>query len=413
MKLISKDPKYNVFKKLNEKKQAFNAYKTQKLKDEREEQRLKVKQSKENLEKFLMSTDKIDSNTKYYKCDEMFANMDVWKFVPEPDRRDIYEDCIFNLAKQEKEEAKQMKKRNMKSLGELLESMTSITYQTKWSEAQVLLLDNKNFKNDINLLAMDKEDALIVFEGHIKQLEREEEEEKEREKKRKRRQERKNRDGFLGLLDSLHEDGKLTSMSFWVELYPIISADIRFSAMLGQPGSTPLDLFKIYVENLRDRFFDEKEIVKSILKKRAFVVKSDTTFTEFATLVCEDERSANLDAGNVKLTFNSLLEKAEAAEKERLKEESRRIRKMENELKNIWVDAGLQTTDSWEDALKLVEDKEVFEMYEKEKKVSDLWNEFIKESEDACTHHHSKSKKSKKNRKHKKRSRTSSVSVSN
>ena len=39
VKIISKDPRYLTFKKLNEKKQAFNAYKTQKLKDEREEQR--------------------------------------------------------------------------------------------------------------------------------------------------------------------------------------------------------------------------------------------------------------------------------------------------------------------------------------------------------------------------------------
>lgn len=80
---------------------------------------------------------------------------------------------------------------------------------------------------------MDKEDALIVFEEHIRELEKEELEEKEREKKRLKRQCRKSRDQFLELLNSLHEEGKLTSMSLWVELYPIISADIRFSAMLG------------------------------------------------------------------------------------------------------------------------------------------------------------------------------------
>ena len=35
----------------------------------------------------------------------------------------------------------------------------------------------------------------------------------------------------------------------------------------------------------------------------------DTTFEDFATIVCEDKRAASLDAGNVKLTYNSLLEK--------------------------------------------------------------------------------------------------------
>lgn len=76
-------------------------------------------------------------------------------------------------------------------------------------------------------LGMDKEDALIVFAEHIKQLEEEEEEEREREKRRIKRQQRKCRDNFTALLDELHEQGKLTSMSLWVELYPIISADIR------------------------------------------------------------------------------------------------------------------------------------------------------------------------------------------
>jgi pre-mRNA-processing factor 40 len=68
------------------------------------------------------------------------------------------------------------------------------------------------------------------------------------------------------LLDELHEKGKLNSMSLWMDLYPSISQDMRFSSMLGQSGSTPLDLFKFYVEDLKARFHDEKKIVKEIIK---------------------------------------------------------------------------------------------------------------------------------------------------
>lgn len=288
--------------------------------------------------------------------------------------------------------------------------MDSIVYQTTWSEAQVLLLENNEFKSDISLLGMDKEDALIVFEEHIRSLELEDIEDREVEKRRQKRLQRKNRDNFLTLLDALHEDGKLTSMSTWVELYPTISADLRFSAMLGQPGSTPLDLFKFYVDQLKANFHDDKKLIKEILKERKFIIEITTTFEQFATVVCEDQRSASLDAGNVKLTYNSMLEKAEAAEKDRLKEENRRLRKLENEVKNHWLDAGLSAADSWDKAKAAVVDKLDFEAYDKELKVEELWNEFISESENTCTHHHSRSKKSKKNRKHKKRSRTSSVS---
>lgn len=105
-----------------------------------------------------------------------------------------------------------------------------------------------------------------------------------------------------------------------------------------------------------------------------------------------------------------MLEKAETTEKDRLKEETRRLRKLENEVKNHWLDAGLSAADTWDKAKAAVVDKLDFEAYDKELKIEELWNEFISESENTCTHHHSRSKKSKKNRKHKKRSRTSSVS---
>lgn len=44
---------------------------------------------------------------------------------------------------------------------------------------------------------MDKEDALICFEEHIRLLEQENDDEKERERRRVKRQQRKNREGFL------------------------------------------------------------------------------------------------------------------------------------------------------------------------------------------------------------------------
>lgn len=157
----------------------------------------RLKKAKEDLEQFLLINDRMLSTTKYYKCEEMFGNLEVWRAVGDSDRRDIYEDVIFNLAKREKEEAKQLKKRNTKRLAQVLDTMTEVTYRTTWQEAQALLLQHPAFAEDADLLEMDKEDALIVFENHIRQLEKDEEEEKECEKKRRKRQERKNRDGFI------------------------------------------------------------------------------------------------------------------------------------------------------------------------------------------------------------------------
>ena len=64
-------------------------------------------------------------------------------------------------------------------------------------------------------------------------------------------------------------------------------------------------------------------------------MSTSITFEDFATVVCEDKRSASLDAGNVKLTYNALLEKAESREKERLKEEARKLKKLETNFRQV------------------------------------------------------------------------------
>ena len=58
--------------------------------------------------------------------------------------------------------------------------------------------------------------------------------------------------------------------------------------------------------------------------------------------MCEVKRSASLDAGNVKLTYNALLEKAESRDKERIKEENKKLRKLEGELRSVVVVGSLQ-----------------------------------------------------------------------
>lgn len=67
LKIISKDSRYEYLSKLNEKKQAFNAYKIQRQKEEKEEARLRIKKAKEDYEDFLTNNSRINSSMKYYR----------------------------------------------------------------------------------------------------------------------------------------------------------------------------------------------------------------------------------------------------------------------------------------------------------------------------------------------------------
>uniref|UniRef100_A0A8C6XFG3 Pre-mRNA-processing factor 40 homolog A n=1 Tax=Naja naja TaxID=35670 RepID=A0A8C6XFG3_NAJNA len=389
--------------KLSEKKQAFNAYKAQRDKEEKEEARLRAKEAKEELQRFLEEHSKMNSTTRYRKAEQMFGELEVWALVPERDRKEIYDDVLFFLAKKEKEHAKQLRKRNIQALKSILDSMSRVSFQTTWSEAQQYLMDNPSFAEDEDLQNMDKEDALICFEEHIRTLEREEEEERERGRLRERRQQRKNREAFQAFLDELHENGRLHSMSTWMELYPSLSTDRRFANMLGQPGSTPLDLFKFYVEDLKARFHDEKKIIKDILKDRSFSVEVNTTFEDFAHVISFDKRAATLDAGNIKLTFNSLLEKAEAREREREKEETRKMRRKEAAFKSMLRLAAppLEPNTAWDEVRERFVNNIAFEQITLESERIRLFREFLQLLESECQHFHTKAKKhAKKPKKH-------------
>uniref|UniRef100_A0A672V225 Pre-mRNA-processing factor 40 homolog A n=1 Tax=Strigops habroptila TaxID=2489341 RepID=A0A672V225_STRHB len=412
MKMIINDPRYSALAKLSEKKQAFNAYKVQTEKEEKEEARSKYKEAKESFQRFLENHEKMTSTTRYKKAEQMFGEMEVWNAISERDRLEIYEDVLFFLSKKEKEQAKQLRKRNWEALKNILDNMANVTYCTTWSEAQQYLMDNPTFAEDEELQNMDKEDALICFEEHIRALEKEEEEEKQKSLLRERRRQRKNRESFQLFLDELHEHGQLHSMSSWMELYPTISSDIRFTNMLGQPGSTALDLFKFYVEDLKARYHDEKKIIKDILKDKGFVVEVNTSFEDFVTVISSTKRATTLDAGNIKLAFNSLLEKAEAREREREKEEARKMKRKESAFKSMLKQATppIELDAVWEDIRDRFVKEPAFEDITLESERKRIFKDFIHVLEHECQHHHSKNKKhSKKSKKHhRKRSRSRS-----
>ncbi|GMR42542.1 hypothetical protein PMAYCL1PPCAC_12737, partial [Pristionchus mayeri] len=333
---IQSDPRFRILSKVSEKKQLFNAWKVQKQKEERDEKRMAVKKAKEDLETWLLTHPKMKNNgLQYRRADEIFASEPIWKAVAEDDRREIFRETHMTVTKKDEAEKAEIAKRNVQALNDILENMGEITYRTTWAQAQRLLIENSEFAADDTLQSMDKMDALIVFEKHIKNLEKQYDEEKLNDDKRLRRQERKTREAFQLLLKELHDKGELTSVSLWSTLYTTIASDSRFDTMLHQSGSTPLDLFKFYVEDLKEQYGNDRKIIKDIIAAQGKSIEVNTTFDELVSWVHEDERGKKVDMGNLKLCYNSFVEKAESKEKEMEREEARKKRRIESEFRNL------------------------------------------------------------------------------
>lgn len=165
----------------------------------------------------------------------------------------------------------------------------------------------------------------MVFQDHIKAQEQLYLKEKQLELKRIRRRERKVREAFVNFLKELNVKGILTSTSTWSALFPTISADQRFEEMLLQTGSTALDLFKFYVEDLKNRYYEDRRVIREILDSLKVEVTTQTTFDQLQQWVKADERGRSVDTGNMKLCYNSLYDKAQNKERESEREEQRKV----------------------------------------------------------------------------------------
>nr|XP_047142980.1 pre-mRNA-processing factor 40 homolog B isoform X1 [Hydra vulgaris] len=400
VKFISNDYRFEALPKLNERKQVFNTYKQHKANEEKEQEREKAKESREQLRIYLEDHPRMHSHVRWRKACDMFDKEKIWSVVPERERKDLFEDVIFFLSKREKEDEKKMHIYNKQYMLDIFSNMPGLSYKSVWTEATEMLKEHPRYKNDdkiIEIMMEDKEDALSAFADFIREAEKDYEEERIHEKNRIKRQHRKHREAFSALLDNMHKEGYINSMSRWMDLFPKISDDNRFSNMLGIPGSTPLDLFKFFVEELKSRYNDEKKIIKEILRDKQYSVDVKTPFEEFNAVVVGDSRSETLDPGNIKAAFNSMREKAESRERERAKKEEREVRRKEGAFRNLLKQAvpPLEYGDKWEEVRSRFEKDEAFIGIMLESERIRIYKDWIES-------HRSKKKKEKK--KHKKRS---------
>eukprot|EP00734_Pompholyxophrys_sp_LG126_P000768 Pompholyxophrys_sp_v1_NODE_501_length_511_cov_2.932018.p1 type:complete len:108 gc:universal NODE_501_length_511_cov_2.932018:155-478(+) len=101
--------------------------------------------------------------------------------------------------------------------------------------------------------------------------------------------------------------------------------DIRLTALLTQPGSTPLDLFRDAIEELDEHFHRERKIVKEILRTIELQFSTDTSYELFVSHLSADPRYSALTSPNIKIVYEQLMEK----EEELKKAEERRKKKKE------------------------------------------------------------------------------------
>ena len=99
--------------------------------------------------------------TRWRRASEIFENEEIWNAVNEREKRDIYDDVIFYLAKKEKEDDKQLRARNREYMLEIFSNISTITYRTLWVEVGSFSL--LFILAQVHLSALGQEDCLVIL----------------------------------------------------------------------------------------------------------------------------------------------------------------------------------------------------------------------------------------------------------
>lgn len=112
----------------------------------------------------------------------------------------------------------------------------------------------------------------------------------------------------------LQQKAILAYNSKWTQIYPIIRQDERFTNMLQQPGSTPLDIFKFHVHDLKLAYNKDRKRVRKIMHNLDLKVTLEMPFSDFREKVRAEDPKNEIDATNLELYFKAQLDKCSSGD---------------------------------------------------------------------------------------------------
>ncbi|OEH79246.1 formin binding [Cyclospora cayetanensis] len=255
--------------------------------------------AKDLMVKNLLEWKELSFKTTYIDVADRFHFEEWWTWMQESERDEFFQEWMFDNEQMFKNKVKERRRADVAMLEEILEqNPTEYPFQKKWSEVRDQLLSHPKLQN------MMKIDVLQVWEEWVRHGY--DQERKQRQAQNFRRQ-RKRRDAFRELLQDAVDKGEVSSRTEWASFVRRIEKDPRYTAMVGQGGSTPRELFCDAVERLREQHEQLKQILKRSAERAGLDIRDPAlSFNQFYEAVRGQEDVKNLNVLNTKMVFEAL-----------------------------------------------------------------------------------------------------------
>ncbi|KAJ9273136.1 hypothetical protein DTO212C5_721 [Paecilomyces variotii] len=366
MRATIKDPQYRALKDPRDRKAAFEKYVVEVRAQEKDRAKERFAKLRADFNTMLKSHPEIKHYSRWKTIRPIIEGETIFRSTnDENERRQLFEEYIVELRKAHMEQEAVTRKAAMDELVAILKALNLEPY-TRWSEAQEMIQSNERIQNDDKFKTLSKSDILTAFENHIKALERAFNDARQQQKAAKARRERHNRERFIELLQELRSQGKIKAGSKWMNIHPLIQDDPRYVAMLGQSGSSPLDLFWDMVEEEERSLRGPRNDVLDVLDDKRYEVTPKTTFEEFNSMMSTDRRTANIDRDILQLIFQRIQEKVIRRSEDEKHAADRHQRRAVDALRSRikHLEPPVRLTDTWEQVRPRVEKTEEYKAIE-------------------------------------------------
>ncbi|SNX87444.1 related to Formin binding protein 3 [Melanopsichium pennsylvanicum] len=382
MRSIITNPLYKALKTIAERKAAFNKYLDNLRHKRAQESAVRLEKFKPLFKQLVDKDERIKSYSSFATVKKFLGDTPEWeKAKGDEEAREIYQVVMKEKRQAEKEEEIRIRKRNMDMLMALLKTFEADVF-TRWRDAHRTILESQEYLDDPHLPAMEVSDMLVVFEDLIKGIEKETDVAKRQEMEAKRRKERQNRDAFKALLGNLEREGKIRARSTWGEVFPLIKDHDDFLRAVGQPGSSPLDLFFDRVDELDQHLEKQTADALQHASKSGHQVTPTTTETDFLSWTS----ASGVPEITLKHIYSELVAYLAEEEERKATEERRRLeRKHRHKIEDLRyafkkVDPALDLNADWDQVKQRVEGlSEYVEAMREDERVPKLaWDKFVR-----------------------------------
>ncbi|KAI9728650.1 MAG: hypothetical protein M1828_002756 [Chrysothrix sp. TS-e1954] len=364
IKAVIRDPQYRSLKDPKERRTAFEKFQVEARAHDKEREKERVEKLREDFGKMLRSHPEIKHYTRWKTARPIIEGETIFRSTSdEAERRQLFEEHIVSIKKAFIESEALKRKLALEEMTSVLQNL-DLSPDTRWPEAKAGIESNAQFKEDDKFRSLTNSDILTAYEKHIRSIEQTMNDSKQIDKLQKASHERRKRDAYVQLLKETQEQGKIRAGEKWMDFRPLIEDDPRYTAMLGQPGSTPIDLFWDIVEE-EERALRSKQVeVLDAVDDKRFEITTETALEEFLSVVRTDRRTSSMSDYELTLIFQRLHERlVRQDEKERLKEE-RHQRHAIDALRSCirHLHPAVESTHTWEEVRPRIEDFEEFQI---------------------------------------------------